>query len=217
MDKLQRAVWACGLAIFITSAAAQDTAGGRAMQLLDAAYAQTTTTVTYDGSYRRIGYPGGDVPADRGVCTDVVIRAYRTLGIDLQVLVHEDMRRSFDAYPRLWGLRRPDPNIDHRRVPNLQAFLQRAGAGREIGRTARDFDAGDLVTWMLPGNLPHIGIVSDRRSPDGVPLVVHNVGRGARVEDVLFAWPITGHYRYALGDADTALRMNSDSRRHPAQ
>jgi hypothetical protein len=200
MNTLPRSVLACVLVMVVTSAAAQDAVGDRATQLLSAAHAQTNTTVVYDGSYRRIGYPGGDVPADRGVCTDVVIRAYRALGIDLQVLVHEDMRRDFAAYPPLWGLRRPDPSIDHRRVPNLQSFFRRTGAEREIGRTARDFDAGDLVTWMLPGNLPHIGIVSDRRSPAGAPLVVHNIGRGPQVEDVLFAWPITGHYRYALDD-----------------
>ncbi len=187
------------LAMPFAGTVAQDEAANRAAQLIAAAHAQTNAAVTYDGSYRRIDYPGGDVPVDRGVCTDVVIRAYRALAIDLQVAVHEDMRREFDAYPKLWGLRRPDPNIDHRRVPNLQAFFRRAGAARDIGRAAQDYRPGDLVTWMLPGNLPHIGIVSDKTSPEGVPLIVHNIGRGPEVEDILFAYPITGNYRYALG------------------
>jgi uncharacterized protein YijF (DUF1287 family) len=171
----------------------------RAARLVAAAMEQTTQPVVYDGSYRRIRYPGGDVPAGIGVCTDVVIRAYRRIGIDLQVEVHRDMLRAFRAYPRLWGLARPDANIDHRRVPNLQTFLRRAGAERGLSRSAEDYRAGDLVTWRLPGNLPHIGIVSDRRWPTSrSPAVVHNIGRGPRLEDVLFAYPITGHYRYGV-------------------
>lgn len=168
----------------------------RAGRLVAAAMEQTTKPVRYDGSYRRIGYPGGDVPEDVGVCTDVLIRAYRRLGVDLQVLVHEDMRRAFDAYPKLWGLRRPDPNIDHRRVPNLQTFFRRRGAAVAVTTRATDYRAGDVVSWMLPGNLPHIGIVSDRVSPGGTPLIVHNIGRGPELEDMLFAFPITGHYRF---------------------
>jgi len=164
--------------------------------LVSAAIEQTTRAVTYDGSYRRITYPGGDVPAEIGVCSDVVVRAYRALGLDLQVKVHEDMRRAFRAYPQLWGLPGPDANIDHRRVPNLQTFFRRAGAALPVSSAADAYRAGDLVTWMLPGNLPHIGIVSDRSSPSGTPLVVHNIGRGPQVEDMLFAYPITGHYRY---------------------
>jgi uncharacterized protein YijF (DUF1287 family) len=172
--------------------------GDFAARLVAAAVAQTTQRVRYDGSYRRIPYPGGDVPADVGVCTDVVVRAYRVLGIDLQQRVHEDMRRSFSAYPRLWGLPRPDPNIDHRRVPNLQAFLRRQGAELRAGDDPGAYRAGDLVTWMLPGNLPHIGLVADRRSADGLrPLIVHNIGRGPEVEDALFRYPVTGHYRYS--------------------
>lgn len=158
---------------------------------------QTTRPVRYDGSYRRIAYPGGDVPADTGVCTDLVVRAYRALGIDLQVLVHEDMSRAFSAYPRAWGLARPDSNIDHRRVPNLQAFFRRRGAELEVRADPRSYLEGDLVTWMLPGNLPHIGIVSSQRSPDGErPLIVHNIGNGPEVSDMLFEYPITGHYRF---------------------
>lgn len=167
-----------------------------AVKLVAAAISQTASRVEYDGSYRRIGYPGGDVPANVGVCTDVVVRAYRSIGVDLQVKVHEDMRRAFRSYPHLWGMARPDPNIDHRRVPNLQTLFQRSGAQLAVSRDPRVYRAGDIVTWMLPGNLPHIGIVTDRKSPAGIPLVVHNIGRGPEVEDMLFAYPITGHYRY---------------------
>lgn len=166
-------------------------------KVVSAARQQTRSAVTYDGSYTRIGYPMGDVPSNRGVCTDLVIRAYRTIGIDLQALVHEDMRAHFDRYPRVWGLRQPDSNIDHRRVPNLQRFLERADA--EVRTSAAAYLPGDLVTWMLPGNLPHIGIVSDRRaSGSGNPLIIHNIGAGPAEEDMLFAYPITGHYRYRV-------------------
>ncbi len=167
-----------------------------AERLVAAAVAQTGARVRYDGSYRRIGYPGGDVPASVGVCTDVVIRAYRALGIDLQVKVHEDMLQAFHAYPRSWGLTRPDANIDHRRVPNLQVFFRRHGAEQRAVRTAAGYLPGDLVTWMLPGNLPHIGIVTNQRSSTGTPLIAHNIGRGPEIEDMLFRHPITGHYRY---------------------
>jgi uncharacterized protein YijF (DUF1287 family) len=175
--------------------AAQDGAAATA-PLVSAALAQTHTRVTYDGSYRRIAYPNGDVPESIGVCTDVVIRAYRKIGVDLQVLVHEDMLRAFASYPRQWGMTAPDANIDHRRVPNLQTFFRRAGAALPVSRDPRAYEPGDLVTWMLPGNLPHIGIVGSERSASGVPLVIHNIGRGPEVEDALFAFPITGHYRY---------------------
>ena len=168
----------------------------RAQQFVAAAVAQTQTAVIYDGSYRRIPYPGGDVPETIGVCSDVVIRAYRKLGVDLQVRVHEDMKQAFGSYPQLWGLSGPDHNIDHRRVPNLQTFLRRAGAELPVSSEAASYGTGDLVTWMLPGNLPHIGIVTDQKSARGVPLIVHNIGRGPEIEDVLFAYPITGHYRY---------------------
>jgi uncharacterized protein YijF (DUF1287 family) len=165
-------------------------------RLVAAAVAQTGSRVTYDGSYRRLAYPGGDVPASIGVCTDVVIRAYRVVGIDLQVKVHEDMLRAFRAYPRLWGMVSPDSNIDHRRVPNLQTFFRRHGAELRGTRDPAAYLAGDLVTWLLPGNLPHIGIVTGRKAPSGRPMIVHNIGRGPEVEDMLFAYPITGHYRY---------------------
>ena len=140
----------------------------------------------------------GDVPRNRGVCTDVVIRAYRAIGIDLQVLVHEDMRGNFARYPQLWGLTKPDTNIDHRRVPNLQRFLDRADAKIESDSPAA-YQPGDLVTWMLPGNLPHIGIVSDRVvSGTTRPLMIHNIGAGPVEDDILLKYPITGHYRYRV-------------------
>ncbi len=165
--------------------------------LAAAALERTAHRVTYDGSYRSIAYPWGDVPDSLGVCTDVVIRSYRALGIDLQRLVHEDMVRHFDAYPDIWGATRPDRNIDHRRVPNLQVFFTRHGKRFPVTDQAGDYRAGDLVTWMLPGNLPHIGIVAGGRSIDGARnLIIHNVGAGPRVEDVLFAYPVTGHYRF---------------------
>lgn len=163
--------------------------------LVTAARRQIGVTVLYDPAYVRLAYPGGDVPASRGVCTDVVIRALRTQGIDLQQRVHEDMRADFAAYPRTWGLRAPDRHIDHRRVPNLQTWFKREGWAIVVTPNARDYRAGDLVTWMLPGHLPHIGIVSDRRTTGGTPLVIHNIGRGTREENILFAHPITGHYR----------------------
>jgi uncharacterized protein YijF (DUF1287 family) len=166
-------------------------------RMVAAAVEQARKPARYDGAYRRIPYPMGDVPADVGVCTDVVIRAYRAVGVDLQQRVHEDMRAAFAAYPRAWGLTRPDPNIDHRRVPNLQRYFTRRGAARPRSSRPGDYAAGDLVTWMLPGNLPHIGVVSDRRSPDGArPLIVPNIGRGPQIEDMLFVHPITGHYRF---------------------
>jgi uncharacterized protein len=168
-----------------------------AQALIEAAVAQASTPVTYDGSYRRIAYPGGDVPASIGVCTDLIVRAYRAVDVDLQVRVHEDMRTAFGSYPQLWSLSRADPNIDHRRVPNLQTYFRRRGAQLSIGRDAADYLPGDLVTWILPGNLPHIGLVTDQRSPDGDRwLVVHNIGRGPQIEDMLFGYPISGHYRY---------------------
>jgi len=164
--------------------------------LVEAARARTRHREVYDGAYRVIGYPMGDVPNDRGVCTDLVVRAYRALHIDLQVLVHEDMNRQFSAYPQLWSLRRPDRNIDHRRVPNLQKFFERAGAKLPATRSPEDYRAGDLVTWMLPGNLPHIGIVSDQKVAGGRPKIIHNIGAGPVEDDILFHYPITGHYRF---------------------
>lgn len=166
--------------------------------LLGAAEAQTRNHVVYDPAYVRLAYPMGDVPADRGVCTDVVVRAYRAQGIDLQRLVHEDMRVAFSEYPTRWGLPAPDPNIDHRRVLNLQVFLRRQGASLGASDDPSAYLPGDLVTWNVDGTLPHIGIVTDRRSADGRrPLIVHNIGAGVQIEDMLFDYPITGRFRWA--------------------
>ncbi|SEI11724.1 hypothetical protein SAMN05660691_03852 [Rheinheimera pacifica] len=171
-------------------------------KLVEAALKRTEQQVRYDGRYMRIAYPNGDVPADIGVCTDVVIRSYRALGIDLQQLVHEDMRDNFALYPskRIWGLTRPDSNIDHRRVPNLQTFFSRHGKSLAVSQQGNNYQPGDLVTWMLPGNLPHIGIVVNKTSADGQrPLIVHNIGAGPVLADMLFDYNITGHYRFTPG------------------
>lgn len=167
-----------------------------ASELVKAAQSQIGVTTRYDPSYQKLTYPGGDVPQDRGVCTDVVIRAYRQLGLDLQVLVYQDIKNNGHSYPKIWGLKRADANIDHRRVPNLAHFFQRQNAALKISTHASDYQAGDIVTWMLPGNLPHIGIVSNRKKEDR-PLIIHNIGQGTQEEDVLFAYKMTGHYRYA--------------------
>jgi hypothetical protein len=163
-----------------------------------AAMERTTKKITYDGGYYAIAYPNGDVPENIGVCTDVVIRSYRQLGIDLQKLLHEDITVNFDKYPssRIWGLTKPDKNIDHRRVPNLKVFFARYGNSLAVTNNPKDYKPGDLVTWVLPGNLPHIGIVTNDLSEQGVPLIVHNIGRGPKLEDRLFSYKITGHYRY---------------------
>lgn len=168
--------------------------------LVDAARERTRHAVVYDGSYRQIDYPNGDVPAHIGVCTDVLIRAYRSLGIDLQEQVHRDMQANFDRYPALWGLSRPDPNIDHRRVPNLEVFFQRHGEVLPLSQQGSDYQPGDIVSWRLPNGRPHIGILVDRYSPDSDrPWVVHNIGWGPQMEDVLFDYEVVGHFRY-LGE-----------------
>lgn len=176
-------------------------ADGVDRQLVAAALERTHHAVRYEGAYVRIPYPGGDVPANTGVCTDVIIRSYRAVGIDLQQQVHEDMRDHFGAYPsrRIWGLTRPDRNIDHRRVPNLQTFFARHGMSLPISDIAEHYRPGDLVTWMVAGNRPHIGIVVNQRGRSGRYMIVHNIGAGPRLEDMMFEYPITGHYRYLPG------------------
>lgn len=182
------------LALILALTAAQH---GFLDRLAEAALQRTQAPhVTYDPAYVQLAYPGGDVRPDRGVCADVVIRSYRALGIDLQRLVHEDMSANFAAYPKLWQLKRPDPNIDHRRVPNLRVFFARHGQSLGPSGDKADFLPGDLVTLVVAGNLPHIAIVSGRKTPAGVPLVVHNIGAGEVLEDALFAYPMSGHYRY---------------------
>ena len=169
-----------------------------AQKLSDAALSLTKDKVTYDPAYFTLKYPNGDVPADKGVCTDVVIRAYRKLGIDLQKEVHEDMKKNFSKYPKNWGLKTPDTNIDHRRVPNLRVFFAKFGQSKSIETNPALYAPGDIVTWLLPGNLTHIGIVVNKKSADGKRyLIVHNIGAGQVIEDCLFKFTITGHYQYS--------------------
>lgn len=168
-------------------------------QLSDAAIDLTRSKVTYDPTYFSIPYPNGDVPANKGVCTDVVIRAYRKMNIDLQKKVHEDMKANFSKYPsqKKWGLKKTDTNIDHRRVYNLETFFTRNGIAKPISINAEDYQPGDIVSWTLDNGLAHIGIVVDRKSKDGKRhLIVHNIGGGQVIEDRLFAWKIVGHYQY---------------------
>ena len=167
-------------------------------RLVSAAIEWTNHAVRYDPAYVRIRYPGGDVPADTGVGTDEIIRSYRALGVDLQKEVHEDMVQNFSIYPQRWKWisGKPDSNIDHRRVPNLMVFFGRKGEKLPTSTRAEDCSPGDLVTYDLGGNVPHIGIVVDRKGASGRYMIEHNIGQGPRIEDVLFSWKITGHYRY---------------------
>ena len=186
-----------GLAVSAAPAFAQTRRA--ASTLTAAARRQVGVTVSYDPAYSRLAFPGGDVSRAKGVCTDVVIRAYRdAFGLDLQALVNADMKRAFAAYPKRWGLRTTDRNIDHRRVPNLQTFLARQNAKLSIPTDASGWRAGDIVTSLVGGTLPHIGIVSDKRTLFGRHLVIHNIGSGTREEDQLMAHKITGRYRWAL-------------------
>jgi len=166
-------------------------------KLADSALELTKQRVTYDPTYRVIAYPNGDVSANKGVCTDVVIRAYRKLGIDLQKEVHQDMKANFAKYPKKWGLKHTDKNIDHRRVPNLMTFFARHGTVKKISNMASDYQPGDIVCWNLGGDVTHIGIVSRKKSSDGKRyLMVHNIGSGQVLEDCLFSYKIIGHYQY---------------------
>ena len=170
-----------------------------ALKLSDAAISITKNKVVYDPAYFRIAYPNGDVPADKGVCTDVVIRAYRKLGTDLQKEVHEDMKANFKLYPKNWGMKTTDRNIDHRRVYNLMVFFKRKGTVKPMTKNAEDYKPGDIVCWNLSGGMSHIGLVINKKSADGKRyLIVHNIGAGQVVEDVLFAWKIIGHYTYKV-------------------
>jgi uncharacterized protein YijF (DUF1287 family) len=169
----------------------------QANELVGAAKERLNHFVIYDGSYQKIDYPMGDVDKNKGVCTDVIVRSYRTLGIDLQELVHEDMKDHFSMYPKNWGLSQPDSNIDHRRVPNLETFFARFGQVLPITNNPKDYRPGDLVTWRLTGsNLPHIGIVSDEQATTGNPKIIHNIGWGPQIEDMLFKHKIVGHYQF---------------------
>ncbi|MBA4100065.1 MAG: DUF1287 domain-containing protein [Rhodospirillum sp.] len=189
-----RAIFATILLMLVAHTARAEPA--RALDLVAAARAQVGVTLIYDPSYQQIAYPMGDVPMERGVCSDVVIRAFRAAGIDLQQELHRDMKRHFAAYPKNWGLAKPDSNIDHRRVPNLATWFTRQGYDLPVSEDAAAYQAGDIVTWILGGGQPHIGIVSDRRSEDGArPLVIHNIGWGAREDDALFEYRIIGRFR----------------------
>lgn len=194
----RRAVLAGGAALFVAPRLVAQPAGPT-VRLIAAARRQVGVTLSYDPAYTRLAFPNGDVPRAKGVCTDVVIRAYRdALGLDLQGLVNADMRKAFGKYPKRWGLRAPDRNIDHRRVPNLQTWFARIGARRDLPGEWSGWRPGDLFTCLVGGNLPHIGIVSDRRTTGGRPLVIHNIGAGTREEDALADHPLTGRYRWAL-------------------
>lgn len=164
-------------------------------KLVAAAKEQIGVTTSYDPAYVSLKYPGGDIAKEKGVCTDVVIRALREMDFDLQKLVHEDMKKNFSKYPKIWGLQRTDRNIDHRRVPNLKTYFKRRGIEIPLSKKKEDYLPGDFVTCTVAGRLPHIMIVSNKKK-DGVPMVVHNIGSGAKEEACLFDYPITGHYRW---------------------
>jgi uncharacterized protein YijF (DUF1287 family) len=173
-----------------------NTAESEVKDFVRAARKQIGRTLFYDSSYKVIDYPNGDIPIDRGVCTDVIVRALRVAyHYDLQEFVHEDMKKNFSKYPQIWGLNQPDKNIDHRRVPNVQTFFERNGWSLPLSNHPSKFKPGDIVTCIVPPNLPHIMIVSDRRSKDDIPLVIHNIGNGTQEEDRLFEFELTGHYR----------------------
>jgi uncharacterized protein YijF (DUF1287 family) len=166
-------------------------------QLADSAFVLINERVQYDPSYFRIDYPNGDIPKNKGVCTDVIIRAYRKLGIDLQKEVHEDMAANFDKYPKKWGLNHPDKNIDHRRVPNLMTFFTRKGTIKQISQASKEYQPGDIVCWDLGGGITHIGIVSRKKTHAGQRyLIIHNIGAGHILEDCLFKYKIIGHYKF---------------------
>ena len=183
-----------GVLISASPALAQSASYGE--KIAQSAEVMVGADIQYDPSYRRLTYPWGDVPANKGVCADVVIRAYRSVGIDFQKRLHEDMKANFSAYPKRWQLSRPDRTIDHRRVLNLEVFLRRHGARRSTSHDYSLYRPGDIVAWTLPGGLPHMGIVSTKKSARGEPLIVHHIGGRPRLDAVLFEWPMTGHYRY---------------------
>jgi uncharacterized protein len=203
MLMIKRLVSALIVALWTLPALAAQEDGLRPSQLIAAAREQVGVTTIYDPSYVALAFPGGDVAADRGVCIDVVIRAMRQgWGVDLQLAVNRDMTADFAAYPTRWGLTKTDRNIDHRRVGNLVTLLTRVGAAIPLSDDPTPFLPGDLVTWQLPGNLDHIGIVSDRLSDKGTPLILHNIGTGAQEEDILFSYPMTGHFRVGTEAAE---------------
>jgi uncharacterized protein YijF (DUF1287 family) len=166
-------------------------------RLADSAFTLTKQEVKYVPTYFQIKYPNGDVPADKGVCTDVIIRSYRKVGIDLQKEVHEDIKTSFDKYPKYWKLKKPDTNIDHRRVPNLMVFFAKFGKVKQLSLKPTDYIPGDIVCWYLRGAITHIGLVSNKKTSDGKRyFMIHNIGYGQILEDCLFTYKIIGHYEY---------------------
>lgn len=191
-----RALCGLGVLTLAVSAFAASAGADTATRIAQAALDQVGVTTSYDPAYRRLAYPAGDVPIETGVCADVLIRALRKVGIDLQHEVHLDIKANFRSYPALWGLSRPDRNIDHRRVPNLRRWFERHGWSQKVSDRAGDYRAGDVVSWRLDNGRPHIGVVSSRTVPGSDRrLVVHNIALGALEEDVLFAWTVSGHYR----------------------
>lgn len=179
------------LALFISTHALAISGG----QLVVDARTQIGKTIRYDPAYTTLSYPMGDVPISKGVCTDVVVRALRHQGMDLQELIHKDMKANFSAYPKKWGLKSPDKNIDHRRVPNIATYFKRQGYAVKSTHKPQEFRAGDIVTWDLGKGLVHIGIVSDKKTLTGIPLIIHNIGQGTKEENILYQFKITGHYR----------------------
>jgi hypothetical protein len=191
------AVW--GLLPGQVNPAGAETAQAKREHLVNAALSQVGVTTSYDPAYAKLGYPGGDVPEDRGVCTDVIIRALRKVNVDLQVLVHEDKKKAPEAYPADWGKDKLDANIDHRRVPNLMTYFERQGKDMVLTQQPEDYLPGDIVVWRLPSGLLHVGLVTNRLAPGTKrPLMVHNIGGGAQCEDVLFNFTLIGHYRWFM-------------------
>lgn len=190
---IRATIFSCVVALSLNLAVADETDADKVVR---AARAQIGVTLSYDGSYQSLDYPNGDVQIEVGVCTDVVIRALRSgWALDLQKRVHQDMKANFSSYPKNWGLKRPDKNIDHRRVSNLKTYFKRMGYQLPVTKDPGDYQAGDLVACTVPPHLPHIMIVSDKKSEDGTPWVIHNIGAGTQEENRLFEFKITGHYR----------------------
>jgi uncharacterized protein len=199
MTNISRRSFLLASAAFSAAPATAQVADSTAAKLITSAREQVGVTLTYDPAYTNLAFPNGDVPRDKGVCTDVIVRAYRdALGIDLQQLINADMKRAFASYPKRWGMKTTDRNIDHRRVLNLEVFWTRQGAKLAVPKNAADWQPGDLVTSLVGGTLPHVAIISDKKTPAGQPLILHNIGAGAREEDALLAHKITGRYRWKL-------------------
>lgn len=184
------------LSLLISTTSFAQTSKETLHRLVQASVEQCKYTNSYDPSYVKLEYPGGDVPLERGVCADVIVRAFRKVGVDLQKEVHEDMKANFSSYPKLWRAKATDTNIDHRRVANLMTFFDRKGKSLALSSQESDYLPGDVVAWRLDNGLLHIGIVSDVKADKSRYKIVHNISEGAKLEDILFSWKIIGHYRY---------------------